>query len=163
MKKLILTLFVFAAGITLSQAQLLTFRATTGDIDMDKILTDIHNRAIKDLSNFKATVDASFGIGIPKIEASLKLLPPGDVFMAAQIASTINKPFETVVKTYQANKTKGWGVIAKEMGIKPGSPEFHAMKKSMKSKGAGDKGSGNASAGPGNSGAKGNNGKGKKK
>jgi hypothetical protein len=109
-------------------------------------------------------VDASFGIGLPRIEASLKLLPPGDVFMAAQLAATINKPFETVVKTYQANKTKGWGVIAKEMGIKPGSPEFHAMKKSMKSKGASkDKGNGNASAGKGNSGSKGNSGKGKKK
>jgi hypothetical protein len=32
------------------------------------------------------------------------------------------------VPTYQASKGKGWGVIAKELGIKPGSPAFHALK-----------------------------------
>jgi hypothetical protein len=56
--------------------------------------------------------------------------------MAAQMSISIGQPFETVVEKYRVNKSKGWGVIAKEMGIKPGSPEFHAMKKSMKSKGA---------------------------
>ena len=40
-----------------------------------------------------------------------------------------------MVEVYKSNKSKGWGAIAKEMGIKPGSAEFHAMKKSMKSKG----------------------------
>jgi hypothetical protein len=65
--------------------------------------------------------------------------------MAAQLSASLNKPFENVVETYSKNKGKGWGVIAKDMGIKPGSPEFHAMKKSMKSKGAkvGKGGSGN--------------------
>ena len=33
-----------------------------------------------------------------------------------------------VKNTYQAHKGKGWGVIAKELGIKPGSREFHALK-----------------------------------
>jgi hypothetical protein len=28
-----------------------------------------------------------------------------------------------------ANKGKGWGVIAKNLGIKPGSAEFHALKR----------------------------------
>ena len=36
--------------------------------------------------------------------------------------------FDQVFKIYNANKGKGWGVIAKELGIKPGSPEFHALK-----------------------------------
>jgi hypothetical protein len=30
---------------------------------------------------------------------------------------------------YKQSKGKGWGVIAKELGIKPGSPEFHALKR----------------------------------
>jgi hypothetical protein len=39
-----------------------------------------------------------------------------------------HRPPETVVQTYQTHKGKGWGVIAKELGIKPGSREFHALK-----------------------------------
>ena len=29
---------------------------------------------------------------------------------------------------YRNNKGQGWGVIAKNLGIKPGSDEFHALK-----------------------------------
>jgi hypothetical protein len=39
------------------------------------------------------------------------------------------KPPETVLHVYQANRGKGWGVIAKSLGIKPGSREFHALKR----------------------------------
>lgn len=38
------------------------------------------------------------------------------------------KPTDQVVQVYKANQGKGWGVIAKRMGIKPGSAEFHALK-----------------------------------
>jgi hypothetical protein len=31
--------------------------------------------------------------------------------------------------SYQRSHGKGWGVIAKELGIKRGSPEFHALKR----------------------------------
>ena len=87
---------------------------------------------------------------------SLAIAPQPFDLLAAQLSLSIGKPFNEVVKTYSANKSKGWGAIAKEMGIKPGSAEFHAMKKSMKDKGGkgGDKGKGNS---------KGKSGKGKKK
>ena len=62
---------------------------------------------------------------------------------------------DDVIISYKKNKEKGWGVIAKEMGIKPGSPEFHALKgktKTRKDKGKSEgKGKGN-----GNSKGKGN-------
>ena len=37
-------------------------------------------------------------------------------------------PPEHVVDQYRKNKGQGWGVIAKSLGIKPGSAEFHALK-----------------------------------
>jgi hypothetical protein len=132
MKKFVLILLLLAGGSFCSQAQLLSFKASSGDAEMDNILTDIHNKAVKDIGSFKTIVENTFHLAAAKIDQTLKLLAPGDLFMAAQLSSAINKPFDDVVKTYQANKSKGWGVIAKEMGIKPGSPEFHAMKKAMK-------------------------------
>ena len=47
-------------------------------------------------------------------------------FGSAQVAS---RPVEVVTKEYQAHKGLGWGVIAKNLGIKPGSKEFQALKK----------------------------------
>ena len=159
MKKIILILFVFLGTTTFSQAQIVKFSASVGDLEMDNLLTDIHNKAIKDVKTFTNDVVTTFNIVNSKIEQALKILAPGDVYMAAQLSVSVNKPFEDVVKTYSANKSKGWGAIAKEMGIKPGSPEFHAMKKSMKSKG----GKGNGNSGGGKDKEKGNSGKGKKK
>lgn len=164
MKKIILMLFVVLGTATVSQAQIVKFTATVGDPELDNLLTDIHNQALKDINAFHNNVVNTFNIIGSKVDAALKILAPGDVYMAAQLSVSVNKPFEEVVQTYQKNKSKGWGAIAKDLGIKPGSPEFHAMKKSMKSKGG--KGSGNsASAGKsnGNGNGKGNSGKGGKK
>jgi hypothetical protein len=33
-----------------------------------------------------------------------------------------------VIDQYRSDKGKGWGVLAKTLGIKPGSREFHALK-----------------------------------
>lgn len=157
-------MFVMLGVATSSQAQIVKFTASVGDLEMDNLLTDIHNEAIKDIKTFHNNVVSTFNLVGSKVDAALKILAPGDVYMAAQLSASINKPFEEVVKTYEANKSKGWGAIAKEMGIKPGSPEFHAMKKSMKSKGGNgaSKGNGN-SGGAGNGKSKGNSGNGKKK
>ncbi len=49
--------------------------------------------------------------------------------MCFQLGYMASTPYERVVQVYQGNKGKGWGVIAKSLGIKPGSPEFHALKR----------------------------------
>lgn len=54
---------------------------------------------------------------------------PGDVYMACTIASIIGRPCRHVVDVYERDHGQGWGNIAKQMGIKPGSPEFHRLKK----------------------------------
>ena len=54
---------------------------------------------------------------------------PGDVYMACTIASIIGRPCRYVVDVYERDHGHGWGNIAKQMGIKPGSPEFHRLKK----------------------------------
>lgn len=150
MKKIFLALFVMLAFGASTQAQIIKFTATVGDPEMDNMLTSIHNQALKDITAFHNNVVSTFNIVGSRVDAALKILAPGDVYMAAQLSVSANKPFDEVVKTYSANKSKGWGAMAKEMGIKPGSPEFHAMKKSMKSKGnSGNKSNSKANAGKG--------------
>ncbi|HEY1036855.1 MAG TPA: hypothetical protein VGE09_17905 [Pseudoxanthomonas sp.] len=54
---------------------------------------------------------------------------PGDVYYACAIAQVINRPCRYVADEWQANRGQGWGVVAKRLGIKPGSPEFHRLKR----------------------------------
>ncbi len=169
MKKFLFT-FIIAMAISTLDSQILSFSASTGDSEMDIVLRDVDVQAHADINFFKNDVSATFSIGRPKIESALLILSPGDLFYAAQLSVSIGKPFETVVESYKKNKGKGWGVIAKEMGIKPGSAEFHAMKKSLKSKGAKSSGKGKSGAKSGSGGNtqkkgsdKGGKGNGKKK
>jgi hypothetical protein len=54
---------------------------------------------------------------------------PGDVYYACALASVIGRPCRYVVDVYEVDRGQGWGVIAQRLGIKPGSPEFHRLKK----------------------------------
>ena len=54
---------------------------------------------------------------------------PGDVYFACALASALGRPCRFVVDYYDANRGQGWGVVAQRLGIKPGSPEFHRLKK----------------------------------
>lgn len=54
---------------------------------------------------------------------------PGDIYMACSIASVLGIGCARVVERYDSNPGRGWGRIAQDMGIKPGSSEFHALKR----------------------------------
>jgi len=96
---------------------------------LDSFLSSVNVQARADLPGFHAKVSAQFGVPIPRVEAVLGMVAtPADAFMVFQVGQMAHRPPETVVQTYQTHKGKGWGVIAKELGIKPGSREFHALK-----------------------------------
>jgi hypothetical protein len=75
-------------------------------------------------------VSTQFGIPEVQVRATIgTVAAPADAFMVYQLGQMTRKPPEQVVQVYKANQGKGWGVIAKSLGIKPGSPEFHALKR----------------------------------
>ena len=53
----------------------------------------------------------------------------GDLALGLEMGNLSKKPMYTVVGAYEKNQ--GWGNIAKDLGIKPGSEEFHRMKKEL--------------------------------
>ncbi len=151
-------IFLFLLAFSnLLWAQESTFKPNTGDSGMDGFLQQVNNDAKKDLEAFKNLVVDKFKVAKKDVEKLLIDMIPGDIYMAAQVANIIVKPVTEVSVVYNKNKGKGWGQIAKEMGIKPGSAEFHALKKSMKKPG----GDNDEGGGKGKGGGKGH-GKGKK-
>lgn len=130
MKKLYTLIAVCFA--VLVNAQIVSFNPRTGDLDMDNVLKDINTKAQTDIKAFKDLVSTKFNLAKDKVQGLLNVMAPGDVFMVAQTAEITHKPVETVADTYKKNKDKGWGAIAKELGIKPGSKEFHELKNKTK-------------------------------
>jgi hypothetical protein len=97
---------------------------------LDSFLNDLNIQARADMNGFSVKVSTQFGIPLPKVQAVIKMVDtPADAFMCFQLGEMSKKPYDTVTQVYQTKRGKGWGVIAKSLGIKPGSPEFHALKR----------------------------------
>ena len=119
MKRLIL--------ICLSLSLLLPLTARAGGLE--DFLANVNVQARVDLPGFSARVSTQFGVPLPQVQAVVQTVrEPADAFMVFQLGQFSGKPPERVMDVYSKSKGKGWGVIAKELGIKPGSAEFHALK-----------------------------------
>jgi hypothetical protein len=91
---------------------------------------DFNSTAEADPPAFKARLAARFQIGEAKINSVLSNVEkPADAYMVLRLGEMSKQPMERVIKEYRSCKGKGWGVIAKNLGIKPGSKEFHALKR----------------------------------
>ncbi len=53
------------------------------------------------------------------------------MYFAAALSKLSGKPISVVIDLYKSNKSKGWGALAKELGIKPGSKEFKLLKEKL--------------------------------
>lgn len=92
-------------------------------------IKDLNIQAQSDPTGFRAKLASRFKIGDATVRAVLSNLPdPSDAYMALRLGEMSHQPPEKVIDVYKANKGKGWGVMAKELGIKPGSKEFKALK-----------------------------------
>jgi len=96
---------------------------------LDDFLAKINAQASLDLPGFSAKISTQFGVPAPKVQEVVKsVAEPADAFMVFQLGQMARTEPEKVMQVYAPNKKKGWGAIAKELGIKPGSAEFHALK-----------------------------------
>ncbi|PKN27421.1 MAG: hypothetical protein CVU64_15990 [Deltaproteobacteria bacterium HGW-Deltaproteobacteria-21] len=91
--------------------------------------------------DFRARLAARFKIGEVEIDAVLsKVGKAADAYMVLRLGEMSARPTEYVIDEY--NSAKGWGALAKSLGIKPGSKEFHALKRGDDIYGNGGKGKG---------------------
>ncbi len=113
-----------------------TSLAAAGDFDWTR---DFNVKASMDESGFRAKLAARFRVGDAQISAVMAdIKDPASVYMAFRLGEMSHKPMDSVVEVYKKNKRKGWGVMAKRLGIKPGSAEFHALKRGHDLEGMGE-------------------------
>ena len=98
-----------------------------GDFDWVK---DFNIMVQADPAGFRTRMAARFRIGDAQITAVLgNVSSPADAYIVLRLGEMSRRPTDDVLREYKASKGKGWGVIAQRLGIKPGSEEFHALKR----------------------------------
>ena len=97
-----------------------------GDFDWIK---DLNIQAQADASGFRARLGARFKIGDVEISTVLSNVEkPADAYMVLRLGEMSKQPTDYVINQYRSGKGRGWGAVAKNLGIKPGSDEFRALK-----------------------------------
>jgi hypothetical protein len=100
--------------------------AVAGDFDWTR---DFNIRAEADRDGFRAQLSTQFKIGNAQVKVVLgNVDSPADAYMVLRLGEMSSKPLDYVLDKYRTHKGKGWGVMAKSLGIKPGSREFKALK-----------------------------------
>lgn len=106
----------------------------TGDKKLDLTLEQLNIAAIADPDAFVRRLSSMHNF--PELELrqarDVYGLGGADLFMATGLARKTHRPVHSVAEEFKQNRGKGWGVIAKDLGIKPGSSEFHQLKRDAK-------------------------------
>lgn len=96
---------------------------------LDTFLDNINVQAAGDRHGAVAGVGSHFGVPYSDVELLMGTAGSlADAFMVLQLGRWTGLSRDRIMGVYESRKGQGWGVIAKELGIKPGSAEFHALK-----------------------------------
>lgn len=123
--RLLITIFIFAGVLFPVKAQI-----KSGSFQIDGDLKQINISANADFGKFRTDLSLEYNVAEEKINhyhADLNM-EPADIYFAMEMSRSCDRPVDEVVEVYRVHRSHGWGEIAKELGIKPGSNEFHALK-----------------------------------
>ncbi|WP_157062695.1 hypothetical protein [Pseudoxanthomonas dokdonensis] len=117
-------------GLAVSaQAQTVGYNFRTGDAWVDNRLYEINDYGARYRDPFVREMTGNYGAPRSLVEDLFgRNWSAGDIYYACAIAHIVGIPCLDVVNDYDRNRGQGWGAVAKRMGIKPGSPEFHSLK-----------------------------------
>jgi len=92
-------------------------------------INDFNIKAEADPSGFKAKLETRFNIGGAEVNAVLSTVDnSADAYILFRLGEMSGQPTQEIIRKYKSGNRKGWGVLAKNLGIKPGSKEFKALK-----------------------------------
>ncbi len=138
MRTIKITALAIALALTLAagstQAQTFTFgwNPRSGDTWVDVWLGDMNRYGSRYRDPFVDELVRYHGAPRDLIEDLLRRRwAPGDIYFACALAKLAGHPCRYVADMWERDHGQGWGNIAKRLGIKPGSAEFHRLKRGM--------------------------------
>lgn len=124
-------LLAAGTGHAVAQDYRIGWNPRTGDVWVDSQLADINRYGTRYREPFIDEMVRYQGAPRDLVTDLLtnRRWAPGDVYYACSIARAAGRPCAEVADEWERDHGQGWGVVAQRMGIKPGSAEFHALKK----------------------------------
>lgn len=120
-------------GTGVASAQDFTFgwNPRSGDVWVDNTLNDVNRYGSRYREPFVNEMVRYYGAPRDLVTDLLvtRNWAPGDVYYACSIAQVLGRPCRYVVDEWDRDHGQGWGNVAKRLGIKPGSAEFHRLKR----------------------------------
>lgn len=98
-----------------------------GDFDW---LKQLSVQAQADPSGFVAKLSARFQIGGAEVRTVISNVGGNEAnaYMVLRLAEMSHHSVTYVTRMYRRDRHRGWGVLARQLGIKPGSRAFHELK-----------------------------------
>lgn len=118
------------AGNAVAQEFAITWNPRSGDAWVDAWLGDMNRYGTRYREPF---VDEMVRYhGAPR-ELVTELLvsrhwAPGDVYYACTLAQVVDRACRDVADEWQVSHSQGWGVVARRLGVQPGSAGFQRLK-----------------------------------
>lgn len=122
-------IFLLIVGLFLPvYAQEAKVAVRTGDADIDLHLDEVNRYGRAEFEFFKKDMSLKFGVEAGDIHNYYykEKFSPGDIYYAYTLSVVSGRPVRNIFDMYK--QKKGWGAIAQELGIKPGSKEFHMLR-----------------------------------
>lgn len=95
----------------------------------ENLFNHINAQASADLGRFSSNISVQFEVPEVQVHTVLdRVKVPAEAFMVFQLVQMSRRPPEVVIEVYRKHRRRGWGAMAQELGIKPGSAEFHRLK-----------------------------------
>ena len=105
------------------------FGATTARADLELYLNSLNFSAQGNFGGYRAALGAHFGAPNAQLDLLFRTVDrPGDAALCLWLSRQSRQPLEVVLDRYRGRKGAGWGALAKDLGIQPGSPAFKALK-----------------------------------
>lgn len=122
-----------AVGAASAQDFVFNWNPRTGDAWVDTWLDDMNRYGYRYREPFVDELVDQYGAPRDLVTDLLvnRRWAPGDVYYACALAQAAGRPCAHVVEQWETDHGQGWGVIAKRMGIRPGSAEFHQLKRGI--------------------------------
>ncbi len=100
--------------------------AVAGDFDW---VGKFNVRAQKNPGDFRTRLASRFQAGDEQVSAVIDdVSKPSDAYIVLRLGEISGQPLDRVMAEYEFNKKRGWDVIAKRLGIRPGSREYRKLK-----------------------------------
>mgnify|MGYP001267054997 CR=1 FL=1 len=91
---------------------------------------DLNMQASANLDAFKKELSYRFKVSLGDVDVIIKnTRDAAEAYLSYKLGEMTGRPASYVASARKKNRGKGWGALAKSLGIKPGSQAFKDLKK----------------------------------